>query len=286
MASPALGRGLDALLTRKKSSSLGEYTNPPPRSAMEIPILSIDLGSHQPRQDFDQESLQGLADSIRQYGILQPLIVAVVGDRYELIAGERRLRAAKLAGLLNVPVVLRDADTNTKIAIALIENIQRVDLNAIELALAYTRLKDELGLTQDEIAVRMGKKRPTITNVLRLLTLPPAVQEAIRDGRITESIGKIILTLGSEEERLAFLQTAIEKKFTNQSAESFLSTSTAVRPHIRKARDTSQINKEEELRAQFGTKVSIRKSKGRGFIIISFYSDDEYRTLVQRLLEA
>ncbi|MBI4272859.1 ParB/RepB/Spo0J family partition protein [Candidatus Uhrbacteria bacterium] len=286
MSPSTLGRGLDALLTRKKKSSLGEHTVSTPRSAMEISIHSIDLGSNQPRQDFDQESLQGLADSIRQYGILQPLIVAKAGDRYELIAGERRLRAAKLAGISHVPVVLRDADTNTKIAIALIENIQRVDLNPIELAIAYTRLKDELGLTQDEIAVRMGKKRPTITNSLRLLTLPEPIQEAIRDGRLGKEVGKIILTLGSAKEQLAFFHTALEKKFTTQAAESFLSTSSAVRPHIRKARDTSQISKEEELRAQFGTKVSIRKSKGRGMITISFYSEDEYRTLLQRLLEA
>lgn len=286
MPPATLGRGLDALLSRKKNSpvSADESSQPlPVQPTLEVSIDLIDINPHQPRIDFNEESMQGLADSIRQYGILQPLIVMKTGNRYELIAGERRLRGAKIVGLSKVPVVFRDADVNSKIAIALIENIQRVNLNPIELAIAYKKLHSEFGLTHEMIAQAMGKKRPSISNMLRLLTLPSEIQDALRDGRIDFSLGKIILTLASAEEQLAFFQTALEKKLNALSGEQYLSASTAVRPYIRKARDTDQLGKEEELRAVFGTKVVIRKSKGSGTITLSFYSDDEYRALFARL---
>lgn len=282
--SATLGRGLDALLTRKKGSvsePIGRLDIP----VTEVSIADIDVNPHQPRQDFDKESLESLATSVRQYGILQPLIVTKAGDRYQLIAGERRLRAAKVAGLSKVPVVLRDADTNTQIALALIENIQRVDLNPVELALAYQRLKDEFGLTQEQIANRVGKSRSVVANTVRFLSLPSVIQEALRDGRISEGIGKLILSAPTQKEQIDFFNTILEKKLTTRGADHMLKTG-KVRSYVRQNRDTQMAVKEEELREHFGTKVVIRKRMGKGTITISFYSDDEYRDLVKRLGEA
>ena len=279
-----LGRGLDALLTRKKGTA-SEPVGRPDIPVTHVSITAIDLNPHQPRQDFDEESLESLADSIRQYGILQPLIVTRSGDRYQLIAGERRLRAAQRAGLSNVPVVLRDADTNTQIALALIENIQRVDLNPIELAKAYQRLKDDFGLTHEQIAQRMGKSKPVIANTVRFLSLPSVIQEALRDRRISEAIGKTILSAPTAKEQIDFFNIIIEKKLTRRGADHMLKTG-KVRSYVRQVRDVQTATKEEELREHFGTKIAIRKHRGKGAITISFYSDDEYRELVKRLGEA
>ncbi|MBI4250245.1 ParB/RepB/Spo0J family partition protein [Candidatus Uhrbacteria bacterium] len=278
-----LGRGLDALLIRKKTSS---DTAPTGNGGVtEVPITSIDVNPHQPRRDFDEESLESLADSIAQHGILQPLVVTKQGERYELIAGERRLRAAQRAGLTTVPIVIRSADENTKVALALIENIQRVDLNPIELAVAYQRLLGEFQMTHAEIGKRLGKSRPVISNTIRFLSLPQAIQDALRDGRITEVIGRTILSLSTENERLAFFERVLEKKFSGREAQRDLDR-TAVRPHSRKVRDTALLAKEEDLRERFGTKVTINKVGQHGTVSLAFYSEDEYRTLVQRLMEA
>ncbi len=282
-----LGRGLDALLSRKKNFLKTDASTSLPQPVLEVLIDLIDFNPNQPRTDFNEETLQSLSDSIRRYGILQPLIVMKVGDRYQLIAGERRLRAARTAGLSKIPVVFRNADTNTQVAIALIENIQRVDLNTIELAVAYKRLHTKFGLTHDEIAEAVGRKRPSISNTIRILTLPSEIQDAVRDGRIGFSTAKIILTLGSEQEQIAFFHTILEKNLKGPDVEGFLSASpTAVRPNVFKARDTDRFAKEGELRDHFGTKVAIRKSMGRGAISLSFYSEDEYNALCQRLLNA
>ncbi|MBI2484121.1 ParB/RepB/Spo0J family partition protein [Candidatus Uhrbacteria bacterium] len=277
-----LGRGLDALLVRKKNSSAAIEGD---GSVTEVPIGNVDVNPHQPRRDFDEEQLQSLADSIAQYGILQPLVVTKQGSRYELIAGERRLRAAQLAGLLTVPIVIRSADEHTKVALALIENIQRVDLNPIELAFAYKRLFDEFHMTHQDIGKRLGKSRPVISNTLRFLSLPQSIQDALREGKITEVIGRTILSLPTEHERIAFFERVIEKKFSGREAQRELDRTT-VRPHSRKVRDTALLAKEEELRGRFGTRVTINKVGQHGTISLAFYSEDEYRTLVQRLMDA
>lgn len=278
-----LGRGLDALLIRKKVSS--DTPAAGDGGVAEVAITSIDVNPHQPRRNFDEENLQSLADSIAQHGILQPLVVTKQGSRYELIAGERRLRAAQRAGLATVPIVVRNADENTKVALALIENIQRVDLNPIELAIAYKRLFDEFQMTHQEIGKRLGKSRPVISNTLRFLSLPQSIQDALRDGRITEVMGRTILSLPTEGERMAFFERVLEKKFSGKEAQRELDRTT-VRPHSRKVRDTALLAKEEELRERFGTRVTINKVGQHGTISLAFYSEDEYRTLVQRLMDA
>ncbi len=216
--SNGIGRGLSSLIPQKvkkvATTPGGEAVVDVISEADKDRVLHlspdvIDVNPSQPRKNFASEQLKELADSIKQYGIIQPLIVMQIGNKYELIAGERRWRAAKILGLATVPVITRQAQEQEKLELALIENLQREGLNSIETALAYRKLIDEFNLTQEELSKRLGKARPTITNILRLLNLPEEIQQALIQGKITESHAKIIIGLDTEAKQLELFKRII-----------------------------------------------------------------------------
>jgi len=268
----ALGRGLESLIPKKTKSE--------EEKILEIPISSIRPNPYQARKDFDEKGLEELVNSIKKHGILQPLIVTKISDNlYELIAGERRLRAAKILNLEKVPVIVRSADDLKKLEISLIENIQRKDLNPIEKARAYQRLIDEFNLTQEEIAKRIGKARATIANTLRLLSLPESVQKAIEEGKITESHAKILLSLDSREKQEALLKRILGTGMSVQEVKELVvfkrKKPTLKDPLIRL--------KEEKLQEMLGTKVTIKKRGKKGKIIIEFYSEQDLENIIKKL---
>src|SRR5437867_8252186 len=207
----SLGKGLEALLTAPTPA-----TAP---SELEVPIHEIVPNPEQPRRHFDDEALGLLADSIRRHGLLQPLVVRRIAGRYELIAGERRLRAAMRAGLERVPVLVRDARPEDRLELALIENLQRENLTALEEAEAYRHLIDEYGLTQEEIAQRVGKSRPAITNTLRLLTLPDAVKAQLEGGELSAGHARAVLALEDEHEQVDFAREVVTRKLSKSATE-------------------------------------------------------------------
>ncbi|MBI4600225.1 ParB/RepB/Spo0J family partition protein [Candidatus Uhrbacteria bacterium] len=288
MPKASLGRGLDALLARKKISlppAGGFSARSDTDTIVELPVHVIETNEFQPRRAFNEEQLLELANSIREYGIIQPLVVSREGDTYRLIAGERRLRAANMIGLEKVPVVIRETKEHEKLAVALIENVQRVDLNPIELGYAYKRLAEEFSLSHDEIGARVGKSRPVISNTIRLLNLPAVIQDALREGTVQIGMAKAILALPTPDEQVAYFYKTLEGKLTSRDAEKqgVLSRGGAARRNAKV--DPALLRREEALRERFGTKVTIDKHDGVGRVSIYFYSDEELGELFKTLTE-
>ncbi|MEK7637406.1 MAG: ParB/RepB/Spo0J family partition protein [Patescibacteria group bacterium] len=248
----------------------------------DIPTGLIDPNPHQPRHHVSDESLDDLVQSIKQHGILQPLMVTKHDGRFQLIAGERRLRAAVRLGLPSVPAMVRDSHELEQLELAIVENVQRQDLNPVEEAHAYQQLADEFGLTQEEIATKVGKSRATIANALRLLSLPAEMLSALREGRLTGSHAKILLTAVTPNERQRLFRHIVDQRLPVRAA-SALGRQTTVRRYNRRTVDPLTQAAEDELRVKFGTKVTISKRDGRGHIAIDFYSDDEFRNLFEQL---
>ncbi len=251
---------------------------------LQVPIESIQRNPHQPRLHFDHHEMEELIASIKEHGILQPIVVTKRPDgNYELIAGERRLRASTIAGLKTVPAILREASEQQKLELAMIENIQRQDLNAIEEAKAYIRLMDEFHLTQDEIGQKMGKSRSQIANMIRLLQLPQDIQQALVDRRISMSQARTLLSLPNDKDRLEVFQKMMASHVTVREAEESISDRLGRR---RAVRDPNVMGAENELRELFRCKVDIkRKPTGQGEIRFRFFSDEEFRTLMNELSE-
>jgi len=237
----------------------------------------------QPRRNFDEEALASLADSIRRHGLLQPLVVRRIAGRFELIAGERRLQAAKRAGLEAVPVIVREARPEERLELALIENLQRENLTPLEEAEAYRHLMDVYGLTQEEIAQRVGKSRPAITNTLRLLTLPDAVKAQLEGGELSAGHARAVL------EQVAFAREVVTRKLSKSATEG-LAAARSKRPAKRTAGTTaSNLHVRalaEELTKEFGTRVRITPRARGGSIEIEYYSDAELDRLIERLRSA
>jgi len=252
---------------------------------LDIPIELIDPNPHQPRRNFQTEAFDELVKSIRQHGIIQPMVVTKNGERYELIAGERRLRAAKRLGFPTVPAIVRETRELEQLEMAIVENVQRQDLNPVEEALAYQQLLDEFGLTQEEVAEKVGKSRTTVANAMRLLTLPPEMLSALRDGKITASHGKVLLSAVTPHEREKLFAQIVHQSLPVRAAGT-LGRATTVRRHSRRRADPEIIAAEDELRNRFGTKVTISRREDRGTVSIDFYSDEEYHTLLNRLRSA
>lgn len=276
----ALGRGLGALLSSDSTVDLG------PEST-EVEVDLIVPGPMQPRTHFDEGSLEGLADSIRTHGIVQPLLVRRQGDRYELIAGERRWRAARLAGLAKVPVVVKDVPDQDLLEIALIENIQRENLNPIEEAHAYKRLIENVGLTQEALAARVGRDRSYITNYLRLLKLPDDLQQLVVEGRLSTGHARTILGLAHVDLQRKLARQVIDGALSVRATEHLVrkaiegspaKTASAVDPNIRAA--------ETKLRRALGTQVRIvqLRGEGPGKIEISFFSNQDLDRIYNLLL--
>ncbi len=293
-----LGRGLASLIPPKKSTtsdapvphvpiaSLPGATLSHPETPVthEIPIGSIIPNPSQPRLHFDETKLTELAESIKVHGILQPLLVTKRGEGYELIAGERRLQAGKRAGLTTVPVVVREAGDQEKLELAIIENVQRHDLNPIEEAKAYLRLVEEFGLSQEAVAEKMGKGRPTVANTLRLLTLPVEIQRAVMEGRLSEGHAKALLSIDNPEKQRALFELILKEELTVRETEE-RARSVSVRSHLRTAREAAPeiVAKEEWLTEQLGTKVKIQAKGKGGKITIEYYSPEELNTILGRM---
>lgn len=283
MARRGLGKGLDALIP-------GESAFEPSGGEQLIPIQQIIPNPSQPRNDISDEKLEELSNSIREHGILQPLILTKDADQntYVLIAGERRLRAAKLAGLESVPAIVRKASDQERLELALIENIQREDLTALEAADAYQQLNDEFGLSHDQIALRVGKSRTAVTNTIRLLKLPVVVREALAAGKISEGHGRALLALNSEKAQLAALHTIITQDLNVRKTEELIRKLSGEKPSkpASKPTKTPEVKQiENDLRSLLGTKVTLNHGKKGGTLVIHYYSDEELESLIQRLSE-
>ncbi|HWD20843.1 MAG TPA: ParB/RepB/Spo0J family partition protein [Verrucomicrobiae bacterium] len=289
MAKPALGRGLGALIG---GSSAAAKPSPSPAAAPALdarerveraPIAKVRPSALQPRKDFSPDALNELADSIRAQGIVQPLIVRARGDEYELIAGERRWRAAQLAGLKEVPVLVREADDRAVLQWALIENLQRENLNAIEEALGYAQLIEQFKMTQEEAAAKVGKSRPSVANALRLLKLDPMLQNWVREGRLSVGHGKVILGLTDHAQQRLAAERALQKSLNVRQTEelvSFLQSKGAELPGAKKtsravSADAHLDRLQERVQQRFGTKAHVRYHQGKGSIEIKFFSDDD-----------
>lgn len=280
----ALGRGLGALLGSDQTVSTGPDT-------FEIDLDLIDPGSMQPRTRFDESSLDRLAESVREHGIVQPILVRRKGDRYELIAGERRWRAAQKAGLQKVPAVVRDVADSDLLEIALTENVQREDLNPIEEAHAYKKLIENVGLTQDALAARFGRDRSYITNYLRLLKLPPDIQELVETGRLSTGHARTILGLPHPDQQRRLARLVIEKEMSVRTTEAFVkkavSGETATPKHAPTRVDDPNVRAaESKLRRAFGTQVRINQSapNGSGRIEITFFNGQDLDRIYQLLM--
>jgi ParB family chromosome partitioning protein len=237
----------------------------------------------QPRTTLDRAALEGLADSIREHGLIQPLIVTHQGpDRFQLIAGERRWQAARMAGLSTVPVIVKEATSQQRLELALVENIQRADLNPLEEAGAYQQLVEEFGLTQDQVAERVGKSRVAVTNTLRLLRLPAEVKQALADDTITEGHARALLALPTTEAQTAALDTVVKRGLNVRQTEELVRHLKA-EPKPRPARPpvSPQIQAlEEDFRRSLGTKVSLQEGRaGRGRLVIHYYSQEELQAI-------
>ncbi len=304
-----LGRGLGALIPSKSVPVATEtaivplsdakkavLSGPPPKSHLltasltpldthtsrEASIASIEANPRQPRRSFDHGMMDDLIASVKTHGILQPLLVTKKTDgKYRLIAGERRLRAATLAGLTSVPIVLRSANEQEQLELALIENIQRQNLNPLEEAYAFEELNRAFGLTQEEIAKKMGKSRSQVANTVRLLQLPELMQNALMDGRLSASNARTLLALESDVDRTHLFEAMLASRYTVRQAEEHVETKKArprlpVNPNVRQA--------EEQVRAFLQCKVKInRAEKGDGEIRLRFYSDEELNAILEKL---
>ncbi|HET9525068.1 MAG TPA: ParB/RepB/Spo0J family partition protein [Pyrinomonadaceae bacterium] len=278
----ALGRGLGALLSSDRTVDLG------PEPA-EVDVESIVPSPMQPRMHFDEGGLEGLADSIRTHGVVQPLLVRRQGEHYELIAGERRWRAARIAGLSKVPVVVKDVQDKDLLEIALIENIQRENLNPIEEAQAYRRLIESVGLTQEALAVRVGRDRSYITNYLRLLKLPDDLQQLVVEGRLSTGHARTILGLSHVDQQRRLARQVIDGGLSVRATEHLVrkavegtpaKTASTADPNIRAA--------ETKLRRALGTQVRIvqLRGEGHGKVEISFFSNQDLDRIYNLLLSA
>lgn len=268
-----LGRGLDALIPTEKEEDGYIY----------LDIDELKPNSFQPRKDFDQKSINELSTSIKENGIIQPLIVRKTVNSYEIIAGERRWRAAQKAGLTKVPVTLKDATNQQAIELALIENLQREDLNPIEQAMAYEQLISDFGLTHEDISKKIGKERSTITNQLRLLKLPQKVKEAIKTGEISAGHARAILSLQSPILAQEVLDKILREKLSVRNTEYLIKNiSKKHTDKVREVKIDSQITKlTEELKSILGTQTKITYKNGKGKIEIAYYSKEELERIIE-----
>jgi ParB family chromosome partitioning protein len=275
---PALGRGLSSLIPQRPAGS---------GSIVEVPLARISPNPYQPRHRIDDAVLEELAASIREHGVLQPVLVTETLDGYQLVAGERRVRAARLVGLERIPALVRQLADRAQLEVALVENVQRADLDPIDEALAYRQLIEEFGLTQEHVAERVGKARATVANTLRLLDLHPDVQAAIADGRLTEGHGRALGGLpvdGQAHVLGTVIGQGLSVRQTEELVRRLREPRVAREPAKRSTLDADLERVEADLRERLGTKVSLSRSRNGGRIVIEYYSDEELARLYERLI--
>lgn len=290
--SRGLGKGLDALIpsaidSKPKKAAPVEATEDEKAGQVMVKITKVEPNREQPRKNFDEDALQELADSIKQFGLLQPILVQDRGDHYEIIAGERRWRASRLAGLTEVPVIIRNYTEQEIVEISLIENIQREDLNPIEEAQAYKRLLTEFHLKQDEVAERVSKSRAAVTNSVRLLKLSDEVQRMVIDDMISTGHARALLAIEDPEEQYNLAQRVFDEKLSVRDVEKLvrnLGKPAKPKKQDNKALQAIYSNLEEKLKARLGTKVTVTgKGDGSGKLEIEFYSHEDLDRLVDLL---
>lgn len=289
----ALGRGLSALLSDTPESEKLEEAGVPAQTSgvNEILLTEISVNPYQPRKHFEPEALKELSDSIKVHGIIQPLTVRkLASNQYQLISGERRFQAAKLAGLKAVPAYVRSADDQQMLEMALIENIQRENLNPIEIAVSYQRLISEINLKQEELGERVGKNRSTVTNYLRLLKLPPDIQIALRDNKISMGHARAIINVDSPETQLFIYKKILSEDLSVRKVEELVRQLTTTGRESSKSTDKGVAGPSKEIKqlqstlsTHFGTKVNVKSDGKKGEIKIPFYSIEDLNRLLEIL---
>ncbi len=288
----ALGRGLGALIDDAKYEKRPVDEAVSTSAIAEIDISKIETNPFQPRKEFDQEALQELANSIKELGIIQPITVKKINDeKFQLISGERRFRASKIAGLKKIIAFVRDANDQGLLEMALVENIQREDLNSIEIAVTYQRLMDECQLTQEKLSDRIGKKRATIANYLRLLKLPAEIQVGVRDKRISMGHAKALINMDDPDAQLKVFYKIINEGLSVRGAEALVR---EIKFPVNKEKTKTAkfelpkqfLDIRDTLKKQLSTKVDLKRNEnGKGSITISFNSEDEFNRITEILLK-
>lgn len=289
MEKKGLGKGLGALIPGADKEARGSGSS-------EVEVARISANPYQPRGHFDDDKFQDLVSSVRVHGVLQPVVVRSKGDGdYELVAGERRLRAAKAAGLTRIPAVVRELTNEQSLEVALVENLQREDINPIDAAIAYKRLSEEFGLSQEDLAFGMGKSRSTVANTMRLLSLPESVKQELASGRISEGHARAILSVEGEAAQVELCKRIIASGLSVREAEKVAKepapgsasggSASVSRETIAVPEDPNLLEIESQLRDYYGTKASITKNKGRGRIVLEFYSDDDLERILLLLCD-
>ena len=282
-----LGKGLGALIPSAAIwKDEREATGPLQVGLAELPVTSITPNPHQPRTMMDEAALQELANSIREHGLIQPLIVTQSTTGYQLITGERRWRAAQLAGLTTVPVVVKEAAPQQMLELALVENLQRADLNVLEEAAAFRQLMDEFGLTQEQVATRVSKSRTAVANAVRLLKLPQPVKARLADGTITEGHARALMSLDSETAILKALTTVTRNSLSVRQTEELVRRILAgPKAKVKKVTTSAETHSlEDRFRRALGTKVNLFRSRKGGKVVIHFYSDEELDAIYRRIV--
>jgi ParB family chromosome partitioning protein len=291
----ALGKGIRSLLQsidadlKTTTGTLKQDVVEKTTSVIRIPIEQIEVNPRQPRQDFDETALQELSASIKMHGIIQPLTVShIAPNRYRLIAGERRLRASKLAGLKDLPVYVREVNDQQLLELALLENLQRQDLNAIEIGLSYKRLMDECSMTQEQVAERMGKERSTVTNYIRLLKLPPAIVVAVRNGSLSMGHARALINVDSVDKQLyvfhKILDDGLSVRQTENLVRTLYKTGDAVKKTQKAALAPAFKKIEDNLASHFNTRVKMQHHKsGHGSISFEYYSIEELNAILDKM---
>ena len=284
----SLNKGLQALLgeTAKRPAppkkKPNNKTNPTPKTPTnELNISAIKTNQYQPRTTFDEKKLKELSESIKKHGVIQPVLVRQEGTNYELIAGERRLRASKLAGLKKIPAVVAKISNTQSLEIAILENVQREDLNPLEVSKGYQRLREEFGYTQEQVAKSVGKPRSSIANSLRLLALPPKVQKELEKGTISEGHGKVLL--GVEHNKVDQLLESVTREGLSVRALEKLLEEQPSSTKNKKEKSRDELNLESALSSKLGSKVSIEDTKGKGKMVIKYYSYDELDGIIEKI---
>ena len=291
-----LGKGLDSLIPNKTEKTVKTEKKPEQKNEESqnssgeilVKINQVEPNREQPRKEFDEDSLMELADSIKQFGILQPLLVQKRKDYYEIIAGERRWRAAKIAGIKEVPIIIRDYTDQEIVEISLIENIQRENLNPIEEAMAYKRLLEEFHLKQDEVAERVSKSRTAVTNSMRLLKLSPRVQQMIVDDMISTGHARALLAIDDEEQQYQLANRIFDEKLSVRETEKLVKALKNPKKEVKKQKQEHTFvydNIEEQMKNIIGTKVSVNpKANRKGKIEIEYYSEEELERIYDLIM--
>lgn len=281
---PSLGKGLGSIISEKYDSQALDFGDK--ASVVDLKIIDVEPNKDQPRKVFDKKKLDELTDSIREQGVIQPIIVIKTGKTYQIVAGERRWRAAKQAGLKVIPAIVRDYDEIKAMEIAIIENVQREDLNPVEEALGYKSLIDNFSMTQEKLSERMGKSRSAIANSLRLLNLPEKVLNMLENNEISSGHAKVILGLSNSEEQIEVAETVVEKQMSVRETENYIKNKS--KPKKSQPRVSAEVkmvikDMENDFSKSMGTKVKIKDTNGKGKIEISYFSHEEFERIAKIL---